>query len=429
MKAPVPRLRGQHYEFRRRVPGRYASIEQRVYIQQCLFTDSFEIAKRKAAEVWARLIDAWEAKLDGNESEGDERMAAAMNLAKRRGYRYMDVAQVAKLPIEELLKRVESVVDKRSRLDMKEADAVLGIVPRPSLKVSQSLNQFYEIAGDRLVGKNADQLRRHKAPRLRAIKNFIEGVGDKPLAEITTDDMFQFRAHWLKRVQAGEVEGHSANKDFTYLNAMWTAVARAKGIDLQYSMDGIAFHSVKTKGQVRPPFSDDWIKEKLLAPGALMAMNTDARLILLGMVNTGYRPSEGAGLLPDEIRLEGKVPHIIIQPNGNRALKNSHSERYIPLTGVSLDAFREAKLGFPRYAKNSASLSATVNKFLDENRLLQTKKHSLYSLRHSFEDRMLEGGVDERIRSDLMGHGIKRERYGKGGDMEHVRKLMLPLAL
>lgn len=58
-----------------------------------------------------------------------------------------------------------------------------------------------------------------------------------------------------------------------------------------------------------------------------------------------------------------------------------------------------------------------------------TSARSLYGLRHSFEDRMLMGGVDERIRRDLMGHGLKREKYGKGGDMEFVHGLMLPLAL
>ena len=36
---------------------------------------------------------------------------------------------------------------------------------------------------------------------------------------------------------------------------------------------------------------------------------------------------------------------------------------------------------------------------------------------------------DDRIRRDLMGHGLKRERYGKGSDMEHVHGLLLPLAL
>ncbi|ATQ54504.1 tyrosine-type recombinase/integrase [Paracoccus yeei] len=429
MKKPVPILRGDHYYLRRRVPARYAPVDQRTFVQICLFTDSLVIAERKAAEVWAQMVDAWEAKLDGATDEADARMAAARNLAQRRGYRYLGAPEVARLPIEELLQRIESVVDKRGRLDMREADAALGLAPAPAMTVSQAFEEFYKVAGDRIVGKSADQMRRHKAPRLKATNNFIAAVGNKQLAEITTDDMFAFRAAWLERVARGEVKAESANKDFIYLGAMWKAVAQAKGIPLRFDTEGLALSASKGKKATRPPFSDEWIKDKLLAPGALDGLNIEARTILLVMINTGARPSEIAGLQPDEIRLAGKVPHILIQPNATRHLKNRHSERYIPLTGVSLEAIKAMPAGFPAYAQKSATLSATVNKFLAENNLLETDDHSMYSLRHAFEDRMLTAGIDERIRRDLLGHGLKRERYGKGGDMEHVHGLLAAIAL
>lgn len=146
------------------------------------------------------------------------------------------------------------------------------------------------------------------------------------------------------------------------------------------------------------------------------------------MVNTGYRPGEAAGLLPHHIRLDVDVPHISIEPEG-RQLKNKVSERAIPLVGVSLEAFRECKTGFPRYQASSATLSATVNKFLREKGLLETEAHSLYSLRHSFEDRMLAAGIDERIRRDLFGHSLGRERYGEGATLAHKRDVLQAIAL
>lgn len=178
---------------------------------------------------------------------------------------------------------------------------------------------------------------------------------------------------------------------------------------------------------MRPPFSEEWIKTKLLAPGALDGLNTQARCLLLGMINTGYRPSEGAGLLPDHIRLDADVPHIEIMPVG-RQLKNDQSERIIPLVGVSLDAFKQCPDGFPAYRFRD-KVSDTVNKFLRENKLMETSDHSLYSLRHSFEDRMLSGGIDERIRRDLFGHKLDRERYGNGATLEHKQKLLQAIAL
>lgn len=71
MKPIKPVLRNGHYYIRRRIPSRYAVIEPRTIVQQCLFTDSLELAQRKAGEVWAQMIEAWEAKLEGNGEEGD----------------------------------------------------------------------------------------------------------------------------------------------------------------------------------------------------------------------------------------------------------------------------------------------------------------------------------------------------------------------
>jgi integrase len=145
------------------------------------------------------------------------------------------------------------------------------------------------------------------------------------------------------------------------------------------------------------------------------------------MVNTGYRPSEGAMLTSAQIRLDTNIPYIKIEAVG-RTLKTDSSERVIPLVGISLEAFRQFPNGFPRYADNPG-LSDTINKFLRENKLLETPGHSLYSLRHSFEDRMLAAGVDERIRMDLLGHQIKRERYGAGADLEHLQRVVKSVAL
>jgi integrase len=109
-------------------------------------------------------------------------------------------------------------------------------------------------------------------------------------------------------------------------------------------------------------------------------------------------------------------------------LKSANARRIIPLFGISLKAFRANPDGFPRYADNP-SLSDTVNKFLRENKLLESDKHTMYSLRHSFEDRLLGAGTDERIRRDLMGHRLTRERYGKGADLVQLQRVLQAIAV
>jgi integrase len=157
----------------------------------------------------------------------------------------------------------------------------------------------------------------------------------------------------------------------------------------------------------------------MLATGALGGLNRDARCILLIMINTGARPSELAALTRAQIHLEANVPHISIEPV-ERQLKSANARRIIQLCGVSLESMRECPGGFPRYSDSSASLSATVNKYLRHHGLMETPEHTMYGLRHSFED---------RIRRDLMGHALGRERYGKGGSLENLQKLIQATAL
>lgn len=412
---------------RRRVPLRFKEVEPRIHVSISLHTDSETTARAKAAVVWAEMIEAWEAKLDGATTEGAERLKAAKRLAQRRGRTYYPADQVARLPLEELLQRIEAVVNRRGEIDLGEAEALLGGVPVPALSVSDALDTYWKVEAARFIGKSEDQIRRAKNPRIKAIRNFVSVIGEKPYLDVTTADLFEFRAWWVERMAKKGITANSANKDLVYVTSTLRAVATSQGKHdaVKFNTRGLALNEGEKRS--RPPFSRAWISDKLLAPDALAGLNTQARCILLGMVNTGYRPSEGAVLTRAQIRLDTNVPHISIEPVG-RALKSANARRVIPLLGVSLEAFRECPDGFPRYA-DSPSLTDTINKYLRENGLLETEEHSLYSLRHGFEDRMLEAGIDERIRRDLMGHALDRERYGKGASLEQLHDLLKPLAI
>ncbi len=130
------------------------------------------------------------------------------------------------------------------------------------------------------------------------------------------------------------------------------------------------------------------------------------------LADTGARPKEICNLNADDIILDQPIPYILIRSNGKTELKTSYSKRVIPLVGYALDGAKLCPLGFDRYFDKSDNLSATLNKYLKENDLLPTDKHSLYSLRHSFQDRMNEVNMTERIQCELFGHKYKREKYG-----------------
>ncbi|TIV94267.1 MAG: integrase, partial [Mesorhizobium sp.] len=75
------------------------------------------------------------------------------------------------------------------------------------------------------------------------------------------------------------------------------------------------------------------------------------------------------------------------------------------------------------------NLSAALNAYFKENDLFPTPAHKIYSLRHSFEDRMKVGGIDAELRKIIMGHSIDRPDYGVGGTLEWRQENLMRIAL
>ncbi len=121
--------RGSTFHLRRRVPRRYREVEPRETVWISLHTDSETVAKSKAGRAWDQMIEAWEARLAGDTDDAEARYAAAQELARVRGFRYLDAGRVARLPVEELVERVEAVAAPAGEPDKAEVAALMGTVP------------------------------------------------------------------------------------------------------------------------------------------------------------------------------------------------------------------------------------------------------------------------------------------------------------
>ena len=420
-------MRGKTWHLRRRVPAKFAGIEPRREVWVSLQTDSRQLAAQKAPGVWKSLVAGWEAQLAGRSDDGAERFEAARAIAGSHGVSYMPIRDIEQLPLEALLARIEVLQRRDGSANLAAAPAVLGAVEVPSITLSQALEEYWKLTPDRTRGKSEDQKRRWVNPRKKAVRNFIDVVGDLPLAQMKRADFLDFRSWWLERIAEEDLTPNSANKDLIHLADVLKTVNELKGFDFDLPLHKLTLKDGDKKERL--PFSDIWIRDRLLAPGVLTGLNPEARAIFLGMVNTGYRPSEAAGLTAERIRLDQNVPHIVIAADETRQIKNKTSRREIPLTGVSLEAFRAFPKGFPHYREKPATLSATVNKFLRENGLMESDDHVMYSLRHSFEDRMLRGRIDERVRRELMGHSLGRQKYGQAGGLDFKAGELARIAL
>lgn len=60
-------------------------------------------------------------------------------------------------------------------------------------------------------------------------------------------------------------------------------------------------------------------------------------------------------------------------------------------------------VGQPYFDKGDG-FSATVNKYLDEHGLKQSPRHTVYSLRHGFKDRLREAETPDELKD---GHGLR----------------------
>lgn len=150
------------------------------------------------------------------------------------------------------------------------------------------------------------------------------------------------------------------------------------------------------------------------------------RFLIMGMINTGYRLMEGANLLPEEIKLDRDIPHLNLSGQ-LRPLKTSAAYRIIPLTGISLEAFRAAPNGFASL-RDDYALSARLNRFLTKEGLRETERHTVHSLRHSFAARLAAAGVYEDMIAQLMGHKLRRG-YGRGAPLEVRNRVIQGLGL
>lgn len=420
-------LRGQTYYLRKRVPRRFKPVEDREFILISLHTDSKLAAETKAKKIWNDMVDAWEASMEGEAAEAKDKMAAARELAAKRGFRFMTAREVSQLPFRELKHRIDSVgMGRDHRPKELDAAALLGGARPEFPLLSETLEIFWTATEADNLGKSADQIRRARAPRLKALTNFVSLVGDKAINHVTREDFHTLRNWWKEKIEKQGLTRNSANKDLVYVASTLRRVALERELDIEFSTDRLMF-SEKHEKTTRLPIPDDWIKDKILAPGALDGMNSQALGILLVMINTGARPSEIASLTAAQIHLRAETPHISIEPVG-RELKTPNALRKIPIVGCSLIGLTMNPEGFPRYA-NKAGVTDAINKYLRENKLFPSPDHTLYGLRHAFEDRLLRAGVDERIRRDLMGHALTRERYGEGGSLAQVAEILRGIAI
>lgn len=413
------------YSYVRRVPTNVSAQDKRGTIRISLKTRD-----HSKALIMARGHDQannalWSALLAGDRAPADswEQYEASIALSVALGYAFKPMDAIVTGPSTQLLARMDAA---RGKIDTPaQAKAILGGVGRPQLSLSGLWLAYWRHKLPETAGMSPSQLKKHRLPRQRAIKYLIEQIGDKRISEIDRADALQFRGFWAEKIKDEDLTAYAANRCFSDIKGMLTVIDSALQTQFNTVWAGIRIKATqKTRMKTRPAFSDEFIQHQILAPGALDCLNFEARMIFYATIETGLRPGEVANARAEDIILGAEIPLIRVAIRDDRWQKTDNSVREIPLVGVSLWALEQCPKGFLRYFDKSDSLSATVNKALKIAGLRPTPDHTAYSMRHSFQDRILAAEASNRLQSDLMGHEFNGTAYGAGASLEQKLKLL-----
>ncbi|GGC68288.1 tyrosine-type recombinase/integrase [Chelatococcus reniformis] len=420
------------WHFVRRVPENCAELDRRGIVKQSTRIKVVDDprgarARRETDRINGELEAYWRGLLDGQSAEAQRRYDAARRRARSFGFDYAPAADIAARPAAEIVARVEAAQAAAPRADEESAvTALLGGEGLPEIKLTTLFDEFEKLQAASIKDLSEDQRRKWRNPKKRALANLLSVVADKSITALTRSDALDFRAWWQDRILADDLDIGTANKDIGHLNKMFRTINTAHKLGLSP-----VFGELRIEGEEsgsRLAFEPDFLQKRILAVGALDDLNDEARRVIYLMVETGLRPSEVVNLTEETIVLDHDVPHIKARPDGRR-MKTAQSARDIPLVGVSLLAAQAQPKGFPRYRDKGATLSATVNKTMRAASLLPADGHTLYSIRHTFEDRLTAIDAPDKMIAMLMGHKFQRPKYGAGPTLAHKREWLQRIAL
>lgn len=259
----------------------------------------------------------------------------------------------------------------------------------------------------------------------RSVSYLLAELGDKPINQYARSEALAFRDALIQR----QLSSASVKRNFTNINAVLGLVCKELGHPDPAIFRGLFFKETSTNAKrlAVPPETVQRLQ--------IHCIRTDDELrwLLALISDTGLRLSEALGLATSDIKFNGTMPHLVLQPHPWRRLKTTGSKRRVPLIGSALWAAnrivanQSSDFAFPRFCNNhvlkSNSVSASLNKWL---KLKIGDEYVIHSLRHSFRDRLRAVDCPTEVADTLGGWAVKTvgQSYGEGHNLETLFRWM-----
>jgi len=291
--------RTRRYYFNRRVPRPVKPFDSRKSIRIALKTDCRRTALKLAIEYNNQLEDYWQSLIKTGNKHSETSYKMLVERARLLGFPYYHSPVVSSLPLEQFMTRLFHV--EKQDCNKSHVEAVLGEMAPPQIMLDDAINRFFGFAKDKTINKSSNQVRKWRNPRIKAMNNLIRCIGNKPINDLTREDMLRFRDWWLARMEKEGLVSASANRDLIHSKTIITTVAENLkiNIDLTHIFKKLTFSLDDSKKRL--PFDSSHIISTLLNPDNLKGLNEQARWALYAFAETGAGLSELTGLLPEDI--------------------------------------------------------------------------------------------------------------------------------
>jgi integrase len=390
MKMKIPYLvrRGKTYFHRQRVPAERDEHEAAI-ASRAMF--------ERYEALWARLRDPAKVaemeaegilqKLDGQQGDfAPDASHARRSVTMPKWVDHM-IKTYGKIPSVSQITAADEIV--RQKLFFSAAS-------RGEHTLSQAMEMYLRLhangAQDKFIGDTT-----------RPVNRVLSLIGDKPLPDYTRAD-----ARAVLQSFISEVKTASARAYLTRIVAVVNRAIKEWELPCNNAFGGLDIKNENRDSKEVEAFTLD---ELTLISAACLARDDSIGWIAGMQLMSGARISEISCLRVNDLRLDDPIPHVKIREHYDlgRTLKNTESERDVPLVGIALWAAKRALASsgdhggwlFHFDRRSKANFNWKVNLML--KKLTGTGKCS-HSLRHSLICRMTVAEVPQDMIDGLVGH-------------------------
>ncbi|MBW2233362.1 MAG: tyrosine-type recombinase/integrase [Deltaproteobacteria bacterium] len=258
------------------------------------------------------------------------------------------------------------------------------------------------------------------------LRRFLQHTGDRPVADISREDVRAFRDHRGESLLASTLNIKVMSRLVSFFNH-----CREEGWVVKLPTNGLRVRDPIANRDKRRAFTLAE-QHRVFGPGWKRECKGDDHKFHCGrlLLATGARAEEIAQLRIEDVRFDkGLVSIRITDDHPEQRLKNAASRRLVPLHSALVPSFRRYvreterdghEWVFHRWTRTptqprSSPIVTTFGTYLRKKCEIEDRRVVLHSLRHTVKQQLQEVGAPDSLISDLLGHAGQGETHGTYG--------------